>query len=445
MASDKITRLKAREILDSRGNPTVEVEIHAQNHIKCTASVPSGASTGTHEAFELRDGGKRYGGRGVLKAVENVNVVISKYLEGKGVSGQRAVDSLLWKLDGSNNKSNLGANAILGASMVVSRAAAAQGKKPLYLHLKEQYEEERGASSKKFILPIPMMNVLNGGKHAGMEFDVQETMVMPTGAKTFSEGLQIGTEVYHCLKGILKKKFGAQATLVGDEGGFAPKIPFEEKLELLSQAIEQAGYEPKAKIAVDAAASEFFEKACDIGCEVSGCEGTYCLGGRKMQGGELIDYYASLSSKYKIISLEDGLQEDDWDSWVELNKKLGKKIQVVGDDLLTTNPARIKTALGKKACNALLLKINQIGTLSESFDAASISQKSGWNVVVSHRSGETEDAFIADLAVGLSCGQIKTGAPARSERVAKYNRLLKIEAELKDAGKIVGYGCKIPR
>ncbi len=434
MASpDAIKKITGREILDSRGNPTIEAKLQTVSGVAATFGVPSGASTGTHEACELRDGGKRYGGKGVLKAVSNINAKIRRALVGKSVFGQNELDALLLKLDGTENKTNLGANAILGASAAATRAAAMMNETPLYHYIHTLHEQKHGKRNggHNWVLPCPQMNVLNGGRHAGMEHDVQETMVLPVGAKSFAEGLQMGAEIYHCLKTILKKKYGATATLVGDEGGFAPQVGAEGKLELLTQAMAQAGYEKEAAIGIDAAASEFYEN------------GIYLLGERKMDAGELADFYSALCSKYRIVSIEDGLAEDDWPGWRELNSKLGKKIQIIGDDLLTTNPQRIGRAVSEKSCNALLLKINQIGTISESLDASSLAMKNGWNVVVSHRSGETEDPFIADLAVGIGCGQIKTGAPCRGERVAKYNRLLQIERELSENGKKADYGGRL--
>ncbi|MFA6049536.1 MAG: phosphopyruvate hydratase [Candidatus Micrarchaeia archaeon] len=432
-SSDAIKKITGREILDSRGNPTIESTLQTVSGATATFGVPSGASTGSHEACELRDGGRRHGGKGVLTAVSNINMKIRSALVGKSVFGQGELDVALLKLDGTENKTSLGANAILGASAAATRAAAMMNDVPLYQYVHTMYEQKHGkrAGGHSWVMPCPQMNVLNGGRHAGMEHDVQETMLMPVGAKSFSEALQIGAEIYHSLKTILKKKYGATATLVGDEGGFAPVVGAEGKLELLSQAITQAGYEKEAAIGIDAAASEFFEN------------GAYNLGGNKMGAGELVDFYSSLCSKYRIISIEDGLAEDDWPGWAHFNSKLGKKIQIVGDDLLTTNTKRITRAVSEKSCNALLLKINQIGTITESLDAAALAMKNGWKVVVSHRSGETNDSFISDLAVGLGCGQIKPGAPARGERVAKYNRLLEIEEELLGAGKRVSFGGKI--
>ncbi len=429
---DSIKSIRAREILDSRGNPTVEVELQVESGVVATAGVPSGASTGSHEAFELRDGGKRYGGKGVQNAVAKVNSKIAPALEGMSIFQQQEIDALLVELDGTENKSNLGANAAIGTSMAVARAAAKMNDEPLYHYIHTLFEQKHGKTCHEWLLPCPQMNVLNGGRHAGMEYDVQETMVLPIGAKNFSQALQMGAETYQALKSILKKKFGAMATLVGDEGGFAPAIGAEEKLELLSQAISGAGYENEVRIGMDPAASEFFD----------GKE-TYQIGGIKMNSGEVVDFYSWLSSKFKIVSIEDGLSEDDWAGWKELTARLGSRIQIVGDDLLTTNPKRIKRAVEENACNSLLLKVNQIGTVSESLDAAALAMENGWSVVVSHRSGETEDAFIADLAVGLGCGQIKAGAPARSERVAKYNRLLKIEEELAETGGNPAFGGKV--
>ncbi|MEK6957786.1 MAG: phosphopyruvate hydratase [archaeon] len=420
----KITALKAMQILDSRGNPTVSCALSTPKGI-FVSMVPSGASTGTHEALELRDGGKEFGGKGVLKAVSNVNSVIAKSVVGKNFSSQRELDDFLLKLDGTENKSKLGANAILGASMSFARALASENNIELYESL------GNSAGKKSFSLPVPQLNVLNGGKHAGKENDIQEHMLLPIKFNSFAEAIRAGAETYHVLKGMLKKKFGAQATLLGDEGGFVPQMDsVEERLELMLSAIKEAGYEGKIKIGLDCASSEFFDGK------------KYSIGAKSFSASELADFYASLVDSYEIISIEDGMAEDDWNGWVELMKKLGKKIQLVGDDNLVTNTGRIKTALEKKACNSLLLKVNQIGTVSESIGASKLAEKNGWSVVVSHRSGETEDAFIADLVVGLASGQSKFGAPARSERVAKYNRLLAIEGNA--SGKIPFSGRGFP-
>ena len=411
----KIKKIKAREVLDSRGNPTIEVDLKTES---CCAKaiVPSGASTGVHEALELRDNDKnRYYGKGVLKAVNNVNKVISKKIIGLDCRKQRQIDNILIELDGTENKSKLGANAILAVSMAVCVAGSMSRSKTLYRHIQEL------SNSKKIILPVPQMNVINSGKHAGVENDIQEHMVMPVGFKSFHEALRAGVETYHTLKNILKQKYGAKAVLLGDESGFAPPIEnVEERLELLLKAIGEAGYGGRIKLALDCAASEFYDDK----------NGKYVILDKKFNQGQLIDFYRDLAGKYPIASIEDGFAQDDWQGWKLFNKELGQKIQIVGDDLLVTNIMRIKKALNENACNALLLKVNQIGTVTEAIDAANIAFKNKWNVVVSHRSGETEDSFIADLVVGLGANQSKFGAPARSERTAKYNSLLRIEEEL---------------
>ncbi len=420
----KITALKAMQILDSRGNPTVSCALSTPKGI-FVSMVPSGASTGTHEALELRDNAKEYAGKGVLKAVSNVNSIIAKSVVGKDFFSQRELDDFLLKLDGTENKSKLGANAILGLSMSFARALASENNIELYESL------GNSAGKKSFSLPVPQLNVLNGGKHAGKENDIQEHMLFPIKFSSFAEAIRAGAETYHVLKGMLKKKFGAQATLLGDEGGFVPPMDsVEQRLELMLSAIKEAGYEGKIKIGLDCASSEFFDGK------------KYSIGSKPFSAAELSDFYASLVDSYEIVSIEDGMAEDDWNGWAELTKKLGKKIQIVGDDNLVTNTGRIKTALEKKACNSLLLKVNQIGTVSESIWASRLAEKNGWSIVVSHRSGETEDAFIADLAVGLASGQSKFGAPARSERVAKYNRLLAIEGHA--SGKIPFSGKSFP-
>jgi len=408
----KIKKIKAREVLDSRGNPTIEVGLKTDSCC-ARAIVPSGASTGVHEALELRDGNKkRYLGKGVLKAANNVNKIISKKIIGFDCRKQREIDNALIELDGTENKSRLGANAILGVSMAACKAGALCSDKKLYEHIQKM------SSAKKMLLPIPQMNVINSGRHAGIENDIQEHMIMPVGFKKFSDALRAGVETYHALKNILKKKYGAKSILLGDEGGFAPPIEnVEGRLELLLKAIGEAGYSGKIKLALDCAASEFF----------NGKNGKYAILNKKYDAGKLVDFYKSLAKRYPVISIEDGMSQDDWDGWDLLNRELGKKIQIVGDDLLVTNILCIKKALNENACNALLLKVNQIGTVTEAIDAASIAFKNKWNVIVSHRSGETEDSFIADLCVGIGANQCKFGAPARSERTAKYNRLLKIE------------------
>lgn len=418
--NSKIKKLRAREVLDSRGNPTVEVSM-ATDSCCANSIVPSGASTGTHEALELRDNDKaRYGGKGVLKAVENVNRIIAQKIIGMDCSRQREIDSFLAEIDGTENKSVLGANAILGVSMAACKAGAVCSNLALYEHIMASFFGS-GAKKFAFALPAPQMNVVNSGVHAGVKNDIQEHMIVPVGFKNFSESLRAGVEVYHKLKGILKEKFGSKAILLGDEGGFAPPIEsVEERLELLLKAIGEAGYGKKIKLALDPAASEFYNEE----------DGKYIISGKNYSREQLVDFYRELAEKFPIISIEDGFAQDDWEGWKYFNKDLGDKIQIVGDDLLVTNINRIKRALSDKACNALLLKLNQIGTVTEAVDAAGISFKSGWNVVVSHRSGETEDTFIADLCVGIGAGQSKFGAPARSERTAKYNRLLRIEEEI---------------
>jgi enolase len=402
----RIRQIKAREILDSRGNPTIEVDLKTSFGL-VRASVPSGASTGIHEALELRDGGKRYLGKGVLNAVRNINKKIAPKILGMDCTKQEAIDRKLIKLDGTKNKSNLGANAILAVSMAVCRAGALCSKMPLYKYIAKL------AKNKRLVMPVPFFNVINGGRHADNKLAFQEFMIAPK-AKKFSEALRIGSETYHQLKKIVKNKF--HATGVGDEGGFAPPIASpEQALDLIKNAISNAGYKSKINIAIDSAASEFHR------------HGFYHIP-KKMRRAELVHYYLRLIGKYPIISLEDPFAEDDFGPWALLAKKT--KIQIVGDDLTVTNPERIKKAAGLKACNCLLLKINQIGTITEALEAAELAGKNKWNIMVSHRSGETCDSFIADLAVGLGCGQIKAGAPCRGERLAKYNRLLSIEEEL---------------
>jgi enolase len=415
MTDTVIEDIIAREILDSRGNPTVEVEVILTDGIVGRAAVPSGASTGAHEALELRDGDKnRYGGKGVLKAVEHVNNDIAEALVGWDAVEQVAIDNLLIGLDGTPNKEKLGANAILGVSLAVAKAAAEALGLPLYRYL-------GGVSART--LPVPMMNILNGGKHAVDSTDLQEFMILPVGAPSFAEALRWCAETYHSLKKVLSDRH--YSTNVGDEGGFAPSLKSNaEALEVILRAIEKAGYKPGEDIwlGIDPAASEFYE------------DGLYVLKkeGRKLSGEEMVAFYEDWVNRYPILSIEDGLAEDDWASWRLLTQRLGGKVQIVGDDLLVTNVGRVQRAINEKACNALLCKVNQIGTLTEAIAAVDMSLRAGWNVVVSHRSGETEDTTIADLAVGLNTGQIKTGAPCRSDRVAKYNQLLRIEEELGD-------------
>jgi enolase len=405
--------ITGRQILDSRGNPTVEVEVELLDGSVGRAAVPSGASTGVHEALELRDGDQnRYSGKDVTEAVQNVNEVIADELLGWDATDQMGIDGFLLELDGTPNKGNLGANAILGVSMAVAKAAAKALMLPLYRYVGGVYAH---------VLPVPMMNILNGGKHALDGPDLQEFMIMPVGAPTFAEGLRWGSEIYHTLKKVLKEK--GYSTGVGDEGGFAPSLKAnEEAIEVILEATEKAGYVPGEQIfiALDPAASEFFE------------DGKYVLKkeGRELSGAEMVDFYADWVEKFPIISIEDGLDEDDWDSWVLMMDQVGDQVQIVGDDLLVTNVERVQKAIDIGAANALLCKVNQIGSLTEAIAAVQLSQRSGWSVVVSHRSGETEDATIADLAVALNTGQIKTGAPARSDRVSKYNQLLRIEEDL---------------
>jgi enolase len=408
-----IKNVKAREILDSRGNPTIEVEVELKDGTKGIAAVPSGASTGKYEAVELRDGDKsRYNGKGVLKAVANVNGAIASVIVGMSALNQAEIDQALIKLDGTPDKSKLGANAILGTSLAVAHADANLKGMPLYRYL---------GKPGTYTLPVPMMNILNGGKHAANSTDLQEFMVMPVGAGSFSKAMQMGTEVYHALKKVLKGK--GMNTNVGDEGGFAPSLPSnKEAVEAILAAIETAGYKPgkDCYIALDPASSEFYEK------------GKYVLAreGRTLTPAEMVDFYVKWAAAYPIISIEDGMAEDDWEGWQLLTKKLGGKVQLVGDDLYVTNVQRLKKGIDLKASNAILIKLNQIGTLTETIDAIKMAREAGWTAIVSHRSGETEDTTIADLCAGLGTGQIKTGAPCRSERTAKYNRLLRIEDEL---------------
>lgn len=411
----------AREVLDSRGNPTVEVEVYLTDGAVGRAIVPSGASTGVHEALELRDGDpERYEGKGVLTAVHNVDEEIAAQLVGWNVFDQQGIDEFLVELDGTPNKSRLGANATLGVSLAVARAAASSLDLPLYRYL-------GGVAAR--VIPVPMMNILNGGKHAEDSTDLQEFMVMPTGASSFREALRWGTETYHSLRRVLRDR--GYSTGVGDEGGFAPSLGSnEEAIEVILAAIEGAGYEPgkDLHIALDPAASEFFE------------DGRYHLRkeGRKLTGAEMVEFYADWVDKYPIISIEDGLAEDDWGSWQLLMEAVGERVQLVGDDLLVTNVERLNKGIELKAANSILIKLNQIGTLSETIAAVDMAQRAGWTTVISHRSGESEDTTIADLAVALNAGQIKAGAPCRSERVAKYNQLLRIEEDLEDSARYPG-------
>lgn len=410
---EKILDIKARQVLDSRGNPTIEVDVYTENAVG-TAMVPSGASTGIYEALELRDKGTAYGGKAVTKAVKNVNTKIRTLLIGKDVLDQAHIDGELIHLDGTPNKSKLGANAMLGVSMAVARAAAASKEIPLFEYIAK-------LSGNTPVLPIPFANLINGGKHAAGKLEPQEFMIAPTGAKTFAEAMQIVAETYHALASILKAKYGGVATHLGDEGGFAPPIDTcEEALDLLVLAIKKAGHTGKVKVAMDPAASEFYDVHTN----------TYLRAGYSPE--QLKDYYLGLIKKYPLISIEDGFEQDDVEAWTALTKETSKKkaFQIVGDDLTVSNPQRIQKAIDGKWCDSLLLKVNQIGTLTEAMRAAKLARQAGWSVMVSHRSGETEDPFIADLAVGLGCGQIKLGAPARGERTAKYNQLLRIEEYL---------------
>ncbi len=420
-----IVHVHAREILDSRGNPTVEVDIALDSGAIGRASVPSGASTGTYEAHELRDGGPRYSGKGVLKAVGHVDEEIARELIGLDALDQAAIDRELITLDGTPNKKRLGANAILGVSLAVARAAAEEAGLPLYRYI---------GGTAAHVLPVPMMNILNGGVHADTSVQIQEFMVMPLGAETFAEGLRMGTEVFHALRAIAKQK--KLSTSVGDEGGIAPNLANnEEAITLILSAIEKTGLRPgrDVQLAIDAAASEFFEAS-------KSDAGSYAFEGRKLTSSQVVDYWAGLCERYPIFSIEDGLDQDDWDGWVELTQRLGDRVQIVGDDLFVTNVDRVRTGLSRKAANAVLIKVNQIGTLTETLDTIQLAHRSGWRTVSSHRSGETEDTTIADLAVAMNCGQIKTGAPCRTDRVAKYNRLLRIEEEL---GASATYGARL--
>lgn len=403
-----IKKISAREILDSRGNPTVEIDLTTTHHT-VRASVPSGASTGTHEALELRDGGKRYGGMGVKKAIANIKK-IEKKIKGKSLN-QVQIDNLMIKFDGTKNKSKLGANAILPVSIAVCKAAAMEAKLPLWKYINK-------SMTSKPVLPVPCFNIINGGRHAGNKLDFQEYMLLPTKAKTFAEAFRIGSETYHVLKTLLEKEYGKNAINVGDEGGFAPPLSnHKQPIELILKAAEKAGYLNKVKIGLDIAASEFYKNK------------HYYFEGKTRTSAQMLGIYENLVKTYPIVSIEDPFDQEAFNDFAELKKILKKKIQIVGDDILTTNPERIKIAVKQDSCSALLLKINQIGTLTESFKAAKLAFRNSWNVMVSHRSGETNDSFIADLAVGIRAGQIKAGAPCREERLAKYNQLLRIEEQ----------------
>ena len=419
-----IDEILAREVLDSRGNPTVEVEVYTESGAFGRATIPSGASTGEHEAIELRDGDpERFMGKGVLKAVENVNEIIAPEIEGMNALDQRGIDLFMLELDGTENKEKLGANAILGVSLAVAKAAADYLNIPLYNYI---------GGVNAHIIPIPQMNILNGGKHADNNVDLQEFMIAPIGAESFKEALRMCAETYHTLKKVLKEK--GYSTSVGDEGGFAPNLKSnEEPLELIVEAIEKAGYEPGVDIyiALDPAASEFYK------------EGKYILKAenRELNAEEMVDFYEKLVEKYPIYSIEDGLAEDDWTGWQILTERLGNKIQLVGDDIFVTNPERLSKGIEIGVANSILIKLNQIGTLTETLETVELAKKSGYSCVVSHRSGETEDTIIADFTVAINTGQIKTGAPCRVDRVAKYNQLLRIEEEMGDlavyAGKLI--------
>lgn len=423
-----IIDVKARQILDSRGNPTVEVDVITANGVMGRAAVPSGASTGIHEAMELRDGDKkRYLGKGVLKAVNNINVKLLHELEGRDIYDQAGIDKLMLAIDGTENKSKLGANAILAVSLAVAKAAAEEAGMPLYRYV--------GGTNAK-TLPVPMMNILNGGAHADNKIDFQEFMIMPTGASSFSEGLRWGVEIFHALKNVLKDK--KYSTNVGDEGGFAPDIQSnEEAIETVIKAIEKAGYKPGEQvfIAMDAAISELWDKK----------KKKYVFhksSGNAMSSDELVDYWVKWCKKYPIVSIEDGMDEDDWKGWKSLTDALGNKVQLVGDDLFVTNVKRLEQGFEKGVANGLLVKVNQIGSLTETIDSVALAQRHKYNTIMSHRSGETEDYTIADLAVALNCGQIKTGSASRSDRMAKYNQLLRIEEELGDLAYYPGKNLK---
>jgi len=417
-----IEAIGAREILDSRGNPTIEVEVALDDGTLARAAVPSGASTGAFEANELRDGDpKRYGGKGVEGAVDNVNETIAEAVQGYDATEQRLIDQAMLDLDGTPEKSNLGANAILGVSLAVAKAAADSAGLSLFKYL---------GGPNAHVLPVPMMNIMNGGAHADSNVDVQEFMVAPIGAPTYREALRSGVEVYHALKSVLKKK--GYATGLGDEGGFAPNLPHNSAaLDLIAEAVQAAGYSLGSDIvlALDVAATEFFDN------------GGYTFEGAAKSAAEMIDYYAQLVESYPIVSIEDPLAEEDWDGWKALSERLGDRIQIVGDDLFVTNPQRIARGIDTGTANAVLVKVNQIGTLTETLDAVDLAHRAGYKTMMSHRSGETEDTTIADLVVAVGSGQIKTGAPARSERVAKYNQLLRIEEELDDAARYAGRGA----
>jgi len=421
-----IKTIRARQIIDSRGNPTVEADIILNDGTLGRAAVPSGASTGSNEAVELRDGGSAFGGKAVMQAVANVNGPIAEAIVGMDVTDQRGIDEKMIALDGTPNKGKLGANALLAVSLAAAKAAAIAQKQPLY-----QYLNELEPKATRMTLPVPMMNIINGGKHAAGSTDIQEFMIMPVGAATFSDAIRMGAEIFHALAKVLKEK--GYGTTVGDEGGYAPHVKEgnAEALELISLAVDKAGYKlgDDVVLALDVAASELYEN------------GTYNLAteNRSLTSEEMVDWLVELSSKYPIASIEDGLAEDDWQAWASLTEKLGDRVQIVGDDLLVTNVSFLKRGIEEKAANAILVKLNQIGTLSETIDAVTMAHDAGWRAVISHRSGETEDTTIAHLVVGLGTGQIKTGSMSRTDRVAKYNELLRIEEELGDAAVYPGH------
>jgi enolase len=414
-----INRVHGRQVLDSRGNPTVEVDVELESGAFGSAVVPSGASTGVHEAVELRDGGSEWGGKGVTRAVGNVNGEIAAELGGSDALDQEALDRRLIELDGSPNKGRLGANAILGVSLAAAKAAAAESGQPLYRYL---------GGGDAATLPVPMLNVINGGVHAANSIDLQEFMVVPVGAPTFAEGLRIGTKTYHALKQVLGER--GLATGVGDEGGFAPDLESSEAaIEAILEAAERAGHRERVAIALDPATSEVFQ------------DGVYRFEGREKTSDEMPRFWAELCERYPIVSIEDGLAEDDWEAWEQLTAELGDRVQLVGDDLFVTNPERLRSGIERNVANSILVKVNQIGTLTETIEAVRLAQANGYTAVMSHRSGETEDSTIADLAVALGTGQIKTGAPARSDRTSKYNRLLRIESELGERGTYPGWSA----
>jgi enolase len=426
-----IQKIHARQIFDSRGNPTIEVDLYTEDGM-FRSSVPSGASTGTREACELRDGVKAdYKGKGVLKAVKNVNETIAPAVKGMSVLNQKALDDAMIKIDGTDTKKNMGANAILGVSMAASKAAASHLKMPLYMYLAKL------AGNDKVAIPCPSFNIINGGSHAGNKLAMQEFMIIPIGAANFVEAMKMGTETYHTLKDVINKEYGKDSTSVGDEGGFAPNIlDATIALDLIVAAIKIAGFEGRMVIAMDVAASEFYKsdvKKYDLDFKNKNSDPALWKTSQQM-----LQFYKEICEKYPIASIEDGFAEDDWQGWIDFTAEMGHKIQIVGDDLTVTNPKIVKEAIERKACNALLLKVNQIGTLSEAIEASNMCHKAGWAVMVSHRSGETEDAFIADLVVALRTGEIKTGAPCRTDRVCKYNQLLRIEEELGSAATYAG-------